>query len=88
MTEAEQNKVLENQYIAEQFNVWLEQPHTKKVFKALENLKQSRVNDSISKLNSNKELALSLLTEASAIGEVISSLRNLDKIKKLLEINN
>ena len=88
MTEAEQNKILENQYIAEQFNVWLEQPHTKKVFKALENLKSSRVNDSISKLNSNKELALSLLTEASTIGEVISSLRNLDKTKKLLEINN
>jgi hypothetical protein len=88
MTEAEQNKLLEQQAMSEQFSNWLNHDHTKRMFKALNNLKASRVNDSIAKLNSNKDLALSLLTEASAINEVVSSLSNLDKTKKLLDIQN
>jgi len=74
--------------MCEQVSNWLNNDKAKSMLKALNNLKASRVNDSIAKLNSNKDLALSLLTEASAINEVVSSLSNLDKTKKLLDIQN
>lgn len=69
----------------EQYNSWNNHYYTPKLKASLKSFYDSRVLDAMSKIDSNKDLALTLLIEARAINEVISKLQSPEIVIKQIK---
>lgn len=69
----------------EQYASWNVHPYTIKLKQGLKTHYDSRVLDAMSKLDSNKDLALTLLIEARSINEVIQKLQSPEIVIKQIK---